>query len=125
MLDRCFVQLSSVSHHAHATDKMLFVIEQTFDLSLTAVVKMTWPLESNLVIISQQRLCMQMLNVSTAVCTDHSHLRYNSHFHGLIAFRVSRIDDAKCILVTRVCLCVCLSLAAFSRYCTDPIGGAL
>jgi len=25
----------------------------------------------------------------------------------LFAFRVSRIDDAKCIVVTRVCLCVC------------------
>jgi len=32
------------------------------------------------------------------------------------------VDDAKCILVTRVCVCVsvCLSLAAFPHYCTDP-----
>jgi len=34
------------------------------------------------------------------------------------------IDDAKCILVTRVCLCVSvcifLSLAACLHYCTDP-----
>jgi len=38
----------------------------------------------------------------------------------LITFRVSRkrVDDAKCILVTRVC--VSLSLAAFPYYCTDP-----
>ena len=40
----------------------------------------------------------------------------------LITFRVWVVDDAKCILVTRVCLClcVCLSLAAFPHYCTDP-----
>jgi len=29
------------------------------------------------------------------------------------------VDDAKCIVVTRVCVCVCLSLAAFPHYCTD------
>jgi len=30
--------------------------------------------------------------------------------------------EAKCILVTRVCVClsVCLSVAAFPHYCTDP-----
>ena len=32
----------------------------------------------------------------------------------------SVVDDAKCILVMQVCLCVCLSLAAFPHYCTDP-----
>jgi len=45
-----------------------------------------------------------------------------------ITFCVSRIDDAKCILVTRVCvsvclsvcLCVCLSAAVRPHYCTDP-----
>jgi len=35
-----------------------------------------------------------------------------------------RVDDAKCIVVTRVCLCVCLSVclsaAACAHYCTDP-----
>jgi len=30
------------------------------------------------------------------------------------------VDDVKCILVTRVCVSVCLSLAAFPHYCTDP-----
>ena len=35
----------------------------------------------------------------------------------LITFRVSRIDNAKCILVTRVS--VCLSAAACPYYCTD------
>jgi len=32
------------------------------------------------------------------------------------------VDDAKCIVVTAVCVsvCVCLSLAAFPHYCTDP-----
>jgi len=30
------------------------------------------------------------------------------------------VDDAKCILVTRVCVSVCLWLAAFPHYCTDP-----
>jgi len=29
------------------------------------------------------------------------------------------VDNVKCILVTRVCVCVCLSLAAFLHYCTD------
>ena len=31
-------------------------------------------------------------------------------------------DDAKCIVVTRVCVsvCVCLSAAAYPHYCTDP-----
>ena len=29
-------------------------------------------------------------------------------------------DDAKCIVVTRVCVSVCLSTAAYLRYCTDP-----
>jgi len=40
----------------------------------------------------------------------------------LITFRVSRIDDAKCIVVTHFCVClsVCLSAAACPRYCTDP-----
>jgi len=35
------------------------------------------------------------------------------------------VDDAKCIVVTRVCVCtcvmsVCLSAAACPHYCTDP-----
>jgi len=30
------------------------------------------------------------------------------------------IDDAKCIVVTRVCLSVCLSVAICPHYCTDP-----
>jgi len=28
--------------------------------------------------------------------------------------------EAKCILVMHVCVCVCLSLAAFPQYCTGP-----
>ena len=50
--------------------------------------------------------------------------------HVLIALHTSHaryisrvVDDAKCILVTRVCvsvcLSVCLSAAAFPHYCTD------
>jgi len=30
------------------------------------------------------------------------------------------VDVAKYIVVTAVCLCVCLFLAAFPHYCTDP-----
>jgi len=30
------------------------------------------------------------------------------------------VDDAKCIVVTRVCVSVCLSAAARPHYCTDP-----
>ena len=32
----------------------------------------------------------------------------------------SVVDDAKCIVVTRVCVCVCLSAAACPHYCTGP-----
>ena len=42
----------------------------------------------------------------------------------VITFCVSCIDDAKCIVVTRVCvsvcLSVCLSAAVRPHYCTDP-----
>jgi len=30
------------------------------------------------------------------------------------------VDDAKCIVVTRVCVSVCLSAATCIHYCTDP-----
>jgi len=30
------------------------------------------------------------------------------------------VDDAKCIVVMRICLCVCLSLASLQHYCTNP-----
>ena len=30
------------------------------------------------------------------------------------------VDDAKCIVVTHVCVSVCLSAAACPHYCTDP-----
>jgi len=30
------------------------------------------------------------------------------------------VNNAKCIFVTRVCPCVCLSTAAFPHYCMDP-----
>jgi len=30
------------------------------------------------------------------------------------------VDDAKCIVVTRVCVSVCLSAAVRPHYCTDP-----
>jgi len=30
------------------------------------------------------------------------------------------VAEEKCILVTAVCVSVCLSLAAFPHYCTDP-----
>jgi len=36
----------------------------------------------------------------------------------LITFRVSRTDNAKCIVITRVC--VCLSTTACPHYCMDP-----
>jgi len=42
------------------------------------------------------------------------------HLLSLTTLRVSRIDDAKCILVRRVCVSVCLFLAAFQHYFTDP-----
>jgi len=41
------------------------------------------------------------------------------------------VGEAKCILVTDVCVSVCLSLAAFPHYCTNTdvswgrVGGAL
>jgi len=30
------------------------------------------------------------------------------------------VDDAKCIVVTRVCVCVCLFAAVCPHYCTEP-----
>ena len=49
------------------------------------------------------------------------------HLTFIITFRVS-VDDAKCIVVTRICVSVCvtvcvsvyLSAAACPHYCTDP-----
>jgi len=38
----------------------------------------------------------------------------------LVTFRVSRSRDAKCIVVSRVCVSVCLSAATCLHYCTDP-----
>ena len=38
----------------------------------------------------------------------------------LVTFCVSRIDDAKCIVVTRVCVSVCLFAAVRPHYCMDP-----
>ena len=42
---------------------------------------------------------------------------YYYHYYYYISREA--IVGAKCILVTRVCVCVCLSLAAFTHYCTD------
>ena len=39
---------------------------------------------------------------------------------GFYLIAESVVDDAKCILVTRVRVCACLFLVAFPRYCTDP-----
>jgi len=47
----------------------------------------------------------------------------------LITFCIRR-SQGKCVLVTAVCVSVCLSLAAFPHYCMDPdvtwgmVGGA-
>ena len=43
------------------------------------------------------------------------------HFTTLLHF-ASVVDDAKCIVVTRVCVCVsaCLSAIVRPHYCTDP-----
>jgi len=45
------------------------------------------------------------------------------YYHSIITFRVS-VDDAICIVLTRVCVSVsvsvCLSAAACIHYCTDP-----
>ena len=38
----------------------------------------------------------------------------------LVTFRVSRSRDAKCIVVSRVCVSVCLSAATCLHYCTAP-----
>ena len=37
----------------------------------------------------------------------------------VITFRITH-SQAKCIVVTAVCVRVCLSLATFLHYCTDP-----
>ena len=49
---------------------------------------------------------------------------------GLLHFACG-VAEVKCIVVTTVCVSVCLSLAAFPHYCTDSdvscgmVGGAL
>jgi len=40
--------------------------------------------------------------------------------HWLVTYRVRRIAEAKCTLASAVCVSVCLSLATFPHYCTDP-----
>jgi len=43
----------------------------------------------------------------------------SNYFDHLLQFACV-VDDAKCIVVTRVCVSVCLSAAACPHYCTDP-----
>ena len=38
----------------------------------------------------------------------------------LITFRIRHMHQAKCIVATDVSVSVCLSLAAFLQYCTNP-----
>jgi len=60
--------------------------------------------------------------------TQTSNLRFPwkcAQYKSDYCYYISRvIDDVKCIAVTAVCVCVrvsvCLSLAAFPHYCTDP-----
>jgi len=48
-----------------------------------------------------------------------THVEFHLHFACVV-------DDAKCVLVTRICVCVsvsvcvCLSVASCPHYCTDP-----
>jgi len=48
---------------------------------------------------------------------DNIVFMFNQHFLLRFAWVV---DDAKCIVVTRVCVSVCLFAAACLHYCTDP-----
>jgi len=45
---------------------------------------------------------------------------YTWEMSGILLHFAWVIDDAKCIVVTRVCVSVCLSTAACPHYCTDP-----
>ena len=40
--------------------------------------------------------------------------------HCVFLHFVRGVAEAKCILVTRICVSVCLSLAAFPHYCMNP-----
>jgi len=55
----------------------------------------------------------------------HSHTQYHStlfryYSSDILLHFALVVDDAKCIVVTRVCLSVCLSAAVRQHYCTDP-----
>ena len=59
------------------------------------------------------RVCQRQLMLVIHICCEVP-------LSVVITFCVSRIDDAKCIVVTRVCVSVCLSGAVRPHYCTDP-----
>ena len=60
----------------------------------------------------------RVLRVSGVSTISFRGYRFNSDY--IFTFCVSRIDDAKCIVVTRVCVSVCLSAAVRPHCCTDP-----
>ena len=64
---------------------------------------------------------MSHLKAWIIVCDGEEHISFGVGRHGPLHFAWA-VDDAKCILVTLVCLSVFvrLSLAAFPHYCTDP-----
>jgi len=59
------------------------------------------------------RVCQRQLMLVIHICCEVP-------LSVVITFCVSRIDDAKCIVVTRVCVSVCLSGAVRPHYCTHP-----
>ena len=72
-----------------------------FDLNIVAAGMWDW----ELVCASEQDV-MDHSGRLNAICTLHS-----------IPFCI-RHSQAKCMLVMAICVCVCLSHAAFIRYCT-------
>ena len=56
-------------------------------------------------------------SIPGAATSTHTHAM--SYFITFITFAWV-VDDAKCIVVTRVCVSVCLSAAVRPHYCTDP-----
>jgi len=60
-------------------------------------------------------ICSSTPHVSTLVCIHSLGLA-----HVFLLHFAWVVDDAKCIVVTSVCVSVCLSAAVRPHYCTDP-----
>ena len=62
----------------------------------------------------------RLIIASTSPWTTHCHWGAWSVSRDPFLHFAWGVAEAKCILATAVCVSICLSLAAFQHYCTDP-----